>query len=88
MSENEMKYSVPHDILVCYDEFRVHGIQLSLVMHRFPPLEDQEISEEMIDFVAELDQEIADTPVRKMSFIGDGTFRGTDIYDEKQCERT
>ena len=46
MSDNQKSYSVPHSILVCYDEHRIHGLRMSLIMHRFPPADDEEVKED------------------------------------------
>ena len=36
MGTTEKEYSVPHELVVCHDEDRIHGVRLSLTMHRWP----------------------------------------------------
>ena len=83
MSDNQKSYSVPHSILVCYDEHRIHGMRMSLIMHRFPPVDGEEIGYDQQATLREIDEEILSTPIKVMGFVGDATFRGESIYEEK-----
>ena len=64
MSLVEKEYSVPWEMTICHDEERIHGMQLTLKMHR-----DEEL-ELTSDYLEKIDQLIKDSEPRRMELVG------------------
>ena len=72
MGEIEKAYSVPYELTVCHDEDKIHGLQLTLTMHRFPFEGEEEMARARgaYSLLETIDKMIEESTPRRMDLIG------------------
>ena len=71
MNTIEKEYSVPYELMVCHDEQGVYGLQLSLIMHRFPFEGEEKLIKEIQhkeEEIAALEEYIKELNLREVNF--------------------
>jgi len=72
MGAVEREFSRAQELLVCHDETRVHGLQLTLKMHRYKYQNEADVIDKyaLAQYFDSVDKIVADSTPRKMKFVG------------------
>ena len=75
MGDIEKAFSQAQSLMVCHDEERIYGLQLTIKMHRFIYRNEEMLIEEseLLDYYDNIDKLVKDAKPKRMSLIGSTT---------------